>query len=77
MVGFPATQRQRQGVEEPGEPPLPGERGIEAKRAKSLLSEQLLNPYADEADSADGDATMCAPCHCIILWHFYHCHAAS
>ena len=39
---------------------------IDAKRAKSLLSEQLLNPYADEADnSVNGDATMCA---LICLW---------
>ena len=38
---------------------------IEAMRAKSLLSEQLLNPYADEESSADGDATM---------WGFLHLH---
>ena len=63
VVGFPAEQRRQEPAEERGErgqPPLPQDSGIEAQRAKSLLSEQLLNPYADEADSADGDATMCA-----------------
>lgn len=44
------------GAEEGGSSKGGGD--IEARRAKSLLSEALLNPYADEESSADGDATM-------------------
>jgi hypothetical protein len=42
-------------------PPGGGPDGVAAVRSKSLLSQKLLNPYADTAGA--GDATMCVLAH--------------
>ncbi len=49
----------RAGREEDGKEPPPGGGADGEGAGKSLLSEQLLNPYADEAGKEDGNLSLC------------------